>query len=781
MNGGKHASSSDHGSESKYGNYVRSALNLRESIVRNRADTEFADTDDHEIVYIFDANVFIFHADLDERMSFMRDVQDLLGEDETGALITVMERLTASFLFSGALPGQIQPAYITVPHFGEVLGRVERIGRELARSPELARAHSVAAQSREQITNVLHDQLLSPTKKLDILSDIVPSWLISTLSRSAHYTRTLRSAFIDGEGSVVPLDRREWGIDAAHAAADEIESWMKVLPRAAAGRSENVRDDAITLQTIVNLYRANSNSASAGRRLYLFVTSDDTLAKAVGQRSAELRAEGIPDFIRLPRDYLPLLNLDAMTHAFGGEHADTALRESFMRVFDALDSALDWVTLPGKILPPSKVQRAEPLSDLRSAWTSASRYATILNAPRLADSAGSTLDELNIFLTSASAAAANLVEVSLIEVRERHVGLLIDGALQDLVSVRGRSGASSHRRVVIQLLGDVFGELVPKGVSINDFLDDTIQSGQLPDETFSALTAAPSSFEAQMLACTMLVAAERWIPATQFGSRAVELADTMSIRGSARTEAAYLLALCLRYSMRSGAQFRRAQSLLLSNNKIYSSRDTSGSFFLRRLRDDMELGTLLMTAAVNQELSRTPRANPLAGGLGRLALLDDALLPTVFRSGAELLSNAREELQGALPLGSDFKGGAADQAQQLAKWIDVFSATNLVGAFVLERVVPGLQMGRPAVPFIIQEMSDIAELIAVGGQEARPLQAIYFWAARILESRIPHERNEAVVELNKLLANTNTYDQRPVADRLEINYLRSWLKEEHAV
>jgi hypothetical protein len=765
--------------------YMQSAHNLSRSIRRNRADADFAEVEGHEIVYVFDANVFIFHADLTDTKQLTRDLQHLLGDQEESALGKAIERLTAGFLFSGQLPGQRQPSFISLPHFAEVLGRLEHLGREFVRGGSSAAA--MGEHERARIIAILADVELDPAAKMEALGQVVPQAVMSTLDASAHYVRTLKTAFLEGEGRLVPLDRREWGRSAAAAAEQELREWTVVLStlaqqsRAHSRTEESIHDDARTLQTLVNLYRADAGCERSGKVKYVLITADDSLAAAVARRAADLNAEGIPDFIRSPRDYIPLLNLTAMSKAMGRRDVSREMKRAFEGVFDTLGSALDWVTPVGGA-PRARSQSADPIPSLRRAWQTASRYATVLNAGRFAEGAEEVFAHLRQFVESEGAMAAGLVESSLIEVRDRHVSLLVEGALADLIAARRQPGASQHRRVVLQLITDAFGDLVPIRMSISDLLDDAIARGTLPKATMDSLASNPSCFEAQLLACAMLVAAERWGPAAQFGTRAVELAETSSHnRRLAETESAYLLALCLRYSMTGVVQFKRAHELLMGNLRRYASR-TDGSKLsqLRRLRDEMELGTLALQAAVNQELSRMPASQALSGS-GRFLLLEDKLSALWFREGAKRLREARVSLQESIPLDHNPRVPEPRHASELLSWISSFSATNLLGAYVYERIVPGLQSGRPAIEDPSDELAELEDAVTgavASGGEARPILSTYYWAARALLARTPDDRRDAISSLDKILHHRAQTAQSPVGDRLETNYLSAWTATE---
>ena len=602
--------------------YLSSAENLRRSLERNRDDSDFVD-DGGEIVYVFDANAFIFHVDIHDEKRLTRDFDRLIGQPPRSALARTIERLTADFLFSGRLPGQLSHGYISVPHFEEVLLQTERVKRKLGHEGRRHRTQLSPLQ-REELRAIVED-VSTTESKLERLGRALPGAWISNLNATSHFTASLRRAFITDGGALIPLDREDWGRAASAYTAKELNDWLNILPRR--GREpEAVRDDAQTLQTLVNLNRQQTES----KVRHVLVTADSQLDRAVRKRidAGEL---AVPNFIRSPRDYLPLLNLRAMTTALGSAKLDVEATEAFRRVFDKLESALDWL-VPGKADATSNTRSSE-LSDLENAWLSASRSVTVLNADHLATAGADDVFQLvaEFVDDEAGRAATRLVERSVEEVRRRHVSLVLDSALADLAMARGEHDGQRPRRVGLQLVGDLFGNLLPHGAHLNAFLDQVVQLGKLPGSVLDRLNTDPGSYEAQLLSCAIFVAAERWTAGIDFGERAYELAARKYPQSVRHTEAGYLLALCLRFSLRNARQFSKAAELLESNLKIYRiRRDAGRSTHLRRLRDEMEFGNLMLAASVSQEMSVTAIGRRITG-TGRLPLFGQALGRTNFK------------------------------------------------------------------------------------------------------------------------------------------------------
>lgn len=762
--------------EERYASYLRSARELQTSIERNRADADFARNRDNEIVYIFDANVFVFYAYLEDKKRLTRDFGNLIGQTGPTLLNHVMERLTADFLFSGSLPGQKQENFISVPHFEEVLLQSERIAKLIREQPTRHGGGGLEGH-RDKIARILKSED-TPEVKLDQLGAIVPRAWLSALNVSAHFSRVLRSAFLSESNLLVPLDKRSWGQEASLFSAQELDGWLEVLPDPSPTRQpEALRDDAQTLQMLVNLNRGVVGQTDAGSLRYVLVTADKAIERAVRRRQSELAKKGINNFIRSPRDYLPLLNLHAMTNALDSLDVDATMHRAFKRVFDTLESALSLIPTSKDSTPPDPKDVRAPLGELESAWKSASQYVTVLNSRHLAAGAESLFAQLADFIDDdAAPTAARLVENSVSEVRERHMGLVIDSALLDLSIAK--AGTSQPRRVGIQLLGDLFGDLLPDDQTIGDFLDEVVRKGELPGHTLDSLKKDPARFESQLLAACLFVAAERWPSAAQFGNRAVDYAHRQN-KSAAIIESSYLLALSLRVSMRTASQFRRARKLLTANIRRYARRrDGRPASLLRRLRDEIELGNLLVSAAAMQELALTDVGRRVCRG-GRIALLGEDAPYSQYRAGARYLLEARDELLNLGPLGIPKGGVEARQASDLIAWMILLSAINIVGAFVFERIVSGLQYIRPAVPSCEEELEEIEQDMArrrSTGEHIYPTQRIYYWTAKAILARTPGDRvpclEEAALYLEPLLRHG---DKMPLCDRLEFSCIQAWI------
>lgn len=760
--------------------YIGSALNLRRSIDRNRRDAEFASK--HEIRYIFDTNVFIFNAFVHDSGNLNADLDNLVGTGEGRAEISrAMARLTADFLFSGRLPGQRnQTGYISLPHFEESLDKAAELERTLE-SEAAANVPAIEEQTRTAVASVLGLDT-DIEHKLRLLGELLPKAWLTALDAKAHFRRVLRECFID-PGSLEPLDRMSGGEAAGHVGHDELQPWFNSLPRPSKQRTiDAIRDDAKTLATIVNLYRQDPESRGRDRkRLYVLVTNDGTLASAVRERRLLLAEEGIPDFIRSPRDYLPLLNLDAMSKAMDRVRPTPRMRAEFLRVFETLSSAIEWISVVSRDQTAINLLDRDdgPLWHLQTAWTAISEFVTILNARHLLGD-DSVFSDLRDFITAdAEQAATRLVASSVRAVRDAHLAIALNSALLDLGRANSRSKFGGPRRIHLQVVGDVLGKLVPRESDLNAFLDGAVALGELPAELAEGIVKDPGRAEIQLLAACLFMAADRWAPAVQAAGRAVEKLEAAG--GPDLNDARYLLAHCLRFSMRSRHELDRAVALLGQNSRAYVERGAGRLNWSRRLRDEMERGSLLVTAAVLQELSRTPTGERHLGFKGGVKLFDIAASDMLAR-GVRSLEEALETLVESEGLDVVRESDPWSKGRQFLHGLRMLATTNLTEAYIFEQIAPGLQGKSPPAPErldqLLDALRDEIEFSESVGETLRPTQYIYYWRARALTAQTPMERRSALDELDGLLEPALKRHELPLIDALEFNYITDKLAEE---
>jgi hypothetical protein len=764
--------------------YWQAALSLRQSLRRNKYDAAFAQRDGTEIRYIFDTNVFVFHADLNDDYRLNRNFDFMIGQVDTTPVSRAIERITADFIFSGELPGQISgKGYISVPHLEETMMQAEKISRSLAvtKRSELPSVRAEAIGMR--VAAVLNADA-STEKKLEELVKIVPSVWVESLKPSVQFTTAMKTAFLTDPPGLIPLDWEEWGRTASRVSLEDVAFWTEVLPSHSRRRQrELIESDAETLATIVNLYRTDPQAHGPSRtRLYLFLTADEGVAQAVSRRAEVLREEGVPYFVRSPQDYSPLLNLGAIREALAPVGFSDEMRKEFKAVFAALTAALEWLGIARQDgVDLSEVfQKSGALRALQSSWTGVSRYVTLLHAYHFVQAARRIFGELGEFMATAegATAAAERVKDTVIDVRTQHMAIVLNSAIAAIARDAGEK-PQRHLRAQIKLVGNVFGPLLPPGTGIGGFLEEAVKRGELPPEVFAYLKWQPKKLESQLLTACLFVAAERWNSAAQFAARAAELTRRRKDRREI-AEAAYLHALCLRFALHNRGDYRRARRHLQRNLKDYRNHPADAMVVLRRFRDEIELGTLDLTAAIMQAISAHRRKT----GVDRqqLRLLDDETsAAALMTQAASAIRAARNDLLDSEPFEFARRGLSQREGQALIESLKSQAEANLLAVYIFERLVPGLQSAMVAVDDpteLLAEMAERTGALIAAGHSPRPTPWLYQCVGTILHTSNRDIATAAARDAVELLETIDLSGRGvPPMDVLEFGFLRSWLTE----
>ncbi|MBX3563605.1 MAG: hypothetical protein KF730_03405 [Sphingomonas sp.] len=761
--------------------YVEAAISLRRSIYWNREDSDFEAKTGHEIVYLFDTNVFIFHAHVHDSGTLNEDLDKLVGEGEGRAeLSKAMARLTADYLFSGRLPGQKDlKGYISLPHFEESLDKASEIGRKIALE-SYDGASLPVGKALDDMRQTLKSRISVKEKVRKIGEDLPKAWL-DALDAKAHFNRVLRECFIK-PGTIVPLDKHPDWAAAGRVEHADLQPWFTALPSPSSDRTADaIRGDAVTLATIVNLYRNDEESTGRYRkRMYVLVTNDSVLINAVRDRRGLLEREGIPLFTRSARDYLPLLNLESMTRALARVAPNEKMRERFHQVFRTLTSAVDWIALAKDDASAlaSLSRPGGPLQDLQNAWSAISEYVAVLNARHLVEE-DEIVADLERFMTGETQdVTARLVETSVRAVRDKHLWIALDSALADLRMRAAAGHPAGPRRFHLHMIDETFGGLLPVNMDMNAYLDSLVKSGA-PKVISDENSTNPPRPGAQQLAACIFIAADRWVAAAHAAGRAVEQLPE-NARGPEPFDARYLLAHTLRFSLRTHYDLSRAQKLLNQNLSAYATRPIGlKRAWLRRLRDEMELGSLLVTAAILQVLSLTPVGERMLGSKTGVHLTDNpsALLAT----GVSHLRDAYELLLESEPLPNPNDDRENRRTAQFFRALKMLAVTNLAEAYVFEQLAPGLQAEIPVSP------PNIADIIETLGEEIRNSARddesliltlhIYYHRARALLGNVD-DRAAALTRLKGHLDAAREIHDLPQIDVLEFGFIADQLATE---
>ena len=677
---------------SSFTSYVNASRYLRGAIEQNRSDTEFAGRGG-EIIYLFDTNIV---------ESFLRANYAIVGSPfRAGELFKpkaaeVSGRLTLKYLFSGELPGQKGPAYLSTPHWNEVLGRADRVAAE-ARA-EFRKLDPAAINSLARAYPVLHSIRGSPTELLVAAESLKVGEAFLALAKNASTNIRLQDTFIGrGPGQrlmpyVMDVERCEefWTFAKDAVRRSDFRYWQALLNQArrkiTAGRkhtrdnilSNNIEHDAITIAAIQAMYRENPTSGGSHPSLrFILVSADRSLELAMMHGEGQLAAEGIPNFLRHPRVYMPLLNFSSMNKELISSNPD---HEAVRKVFFAVERTI-------KALLPfdyssrtaSRVQSDWDLQPNIERWSLAAEQLMLVNSRYVLNDlvdVDAVIEQVANILQKPDvlAAAADTMLVTLRSIRTEHTEQLAGLALDRLVSahrrIRARQGIVGQRAPLKPLDVDLLQVLRPilsTGVRsdlatlddlLNRIITDEGRADGLLSQVISQLSAAlrsqsgppdlrtvsqtGNSFAAaaRLFASAIYFSLGAWDSARLCAELCSESLHLKERFGPWAREANYFRALALRMTLRSADELSAAAELLSEN--IRRADRTS----LAYSRDLVEHATLFMTATVLQAIENvTPNQNFSSDGEWT-HLLDAPRIPLRFDEAIRDLERACQFVEG---------------------------------------------------------------------------------------------------------------------------------------
>lgn len=244
----------------------------------------------------------------------------------------------------------------------------------------------------------------------------------------------------------------------------------------------------------------------------------------------------------------------------------------------------------------------------------------------------------------------------------------------------------------------------------------------------------------------------------------------------------YIAAHCLRFSMQNSGDFQKAKNYLEKNiSACQNAHGGDPELEWRRWRDEMELGSLLVAAATIQRLSVMTTAQAIIGKTGMNFFDDDESL-SIFQDGVAYLQSGFNAMIESI---DKFKleGLPNTCRDRLYNRLTMLGATNLIGAFIFERILLGLQSTMATVSSDIAEDYIYAlerEISICSKYEEKILftQHIYLYRAKSLISRSAKDRRIHLNHLSGYLERFKNGSYHTMIDKLEFNYIHDQLMDE---
>jgi hypothetical protein len=787
--------------------YVSASRYLRSAIALNRSDEDFW-THNGEIIYLFDTNIV---------ESYLRADYAIVGSPfRAGEIFTakaaeVSGRLTLKYLFSGELPGQRGPAFLSTPHWNEALGRADRVAAFA--QDNLRRVDPGALSALAEAYPMLHALKDAPADLLKRAEEMKLGEALLALAKTASTELRLKDAFV-GTGPdrsrppmVMDLERCDayWPAAVNAVRRSDFRSWQARLsearrrgtPARRPGRDgvlpNNIDHDAMTIAAIQAMYRENPEAGGSNPTVrFVFVSADRAIEIALTEGEQHLTNEGIPYFLRHPRVYMPLLNFSGMNRTILKDSTEYA---AVRQVFDEVERAVR------ALFPFDYARSATRLSadwDLQpniNRWSSAAERLVLVNARYFLsdiDETSAVIGQVSKMLEQGDvlAAAADSMSGTLRTIRSEHTEQMAVLALDRLVATHRRSRAGRQNvaqraplkpldvdllaivrpvfpatRSDLETLEDLLNRIRTDGGGKDGLLNQVVQrlnsalKGHAPGT--QAIGSPPSSNPAaavRLLASAIYFALGAWDSARLCAELCLNSLHKGERFGAWAREANYFMALALRMTLRSTDEVNSARRFL--NYNIGRGDQTS----LAYVRDLVEHSTLMMTATVVQAIENATPNQPMGSGGGLIHLVENREIALEFDAAVLGLGRALEMVEG-------FERTQSYVASRIRMQANV----NLLGAAIFGQILRG-ELTEDN--YTLERISAAAQSVHDDLAEFRispvPLSAQLYLAVAELMLR-PSEPSAA--EVGKILAQIERSSALVSnADRVEHTFLNQRLK-----
>ncbi len=609
--------------------YLREASHIRKSMTLSREIGDWRRAD-NEIRYFFDANIVAIFTDPASKLDYFEPLSNWIDSDRLKLeTITVM----AEYMFSGRLPGQKVLPLMTPYHFEDLKSMAAGM-KTTAR--QQADKVSEAARRNIQANRKLIDEcetknaqgLLDPRATLIMLRPLLGDELMDFMQGAAAETELLKELLRRESwgGGIARADTQKWFHQEIIRPDPELVNFWVLQLHEIRGTKQgkkskdkrNLLHDAQSIAQLILLGREADDKVK-----YVLVTADNAIHAAYNKYARSERREGRkPDVLHLrhPRDFVPLINLGAMSNF------DAARLRVFDRIQDALDRLL--IGLPEKdttdasdttnglvaetkaiagavafnAVPPDRdredARKAEKyrahVDQLKAIWSNAASDAVTLNAHFISRRVASHFRWFMDVLGNEDVVEATLQKMDdwIGKLMSEHVQMALRGIvaryLEKAQARRKKNRGLAARRAPLLLRTNVFRNLIGDE-TINKYLDDlvrdrkTVPLDKLGQEIDDAVTL--------LFGACVAVAAEEWESARSFAEGAVQKLEQDRANPDLLSDAQYLLALTLRFTMKDRHDVDEARRLLKACADRHKARPPAQDF--ERMRAESELGALI--------------------------------------------------------------------------------------------------------------------------------------------------------------------------------------------
>lgn len=650
--------------------YFRAARALRTALASNRDDTDFA-TIPRRIIYLIDTNVAVSYlSDLIER----EDRTPRMDRSPVGSLMRpeaadLSDALTYRYIFSGRLPGMQdgEQAFITQPHWDELITNLRG-----AADRHIKAIRRLSDDERTRLRGVKDN----PKALLETASEIGLDRIIDQIRAAASYRKRLQATLARPNARLATLDHSEfWSGVSDKVSVDDVREWHTLLTRAGVEKrrvgERNIMHDARTLAIIEALYRENPRSIGERAQLrFVFVTADSTIRDAFRLRRRELAAQGIPDFVRTPLVYHPLLNFSAMHRTMSTtSQVKEPVRQVFLDVAQAIEALFPQVDGKAEFAAHDSHDNHFRFRDNIDRWSSAAEKIATANVRLFTGDTNlePSVEEIASYFESEDlfVAVGKDVHATINDIEQDHARQMVAQSFERLVeALRQPNGLGLERRApiafpagfdLLQRVHAVTRVDIGATTTLDHLLEQVAKHSKHGDTSpivtniSEALNRDWKDPSIQLLAATIYMLAGVWDSAISCADRCMHTA----LAGGARTpllrEARYCKAVSLRMLLRSGREIEIARQALNENLAVRRGEP------LILLRDTVERATLMLSACIVDTIDKL--SEPIDSRPRRFgSLLPEEQLKAIFDAEVAELDLAIEELS------SDFLGVSSDVA-----------------------------------------------------------------------------------------------------------------------
>ena len=762
------------------GAYLKSISLLKDAVEENDNDLAFLKRmsgkgdETPEIVYLFDTNICEAFFNRQPLNAGSTGFRGLFNPDQADLIDNMWPRL----LFEGTLPGQQTSILVSPEHWNEIFDRIDYLTKQTIKDISMP---EIAGQVRE-----LAEFAKDPEALVKKAGEMNLSVSLNQLANAVDFGERVVTLFgnrPDGVRRLNALDNwGPWGRVRDKVRYEDYRFWRREIKRYRSRnkQSDNIDNDALTIASIEALYRL---AGPTKKSRFIFVTSDRAIISAIVNNFGRLRESGLPNFIRSPNNYMPLVNFRFVherlyaQHAKDGDGTRSEASEDFIReVETALDVAL--YRRPGG----SKAARShnDGWKKAKNHWSQAAKLLSYAGARYFAeDVEGPEIARIRKLLKFFETPAAletltSQLRDTLDHIKEDHARQNTTATLEGLgaeIREGGGINVSEARRAPIRIidvdpLKRIFDQTDPELArikSIDQLLDRLAIAGEAQksfvDKVASSIDkgwrSAKTRTETLLLAACINFSAGRWVSARLCAG----LASAGSQNHVLLREARFAEALSLRMTLMSRREFTDAWNLLNANL-------ADGQRDLATERDRMERGALLLTAAVNQAIECATPFERVSEREDPLDIIARDKIPSEFVRGLKDTQNATATIESDFLTATDL---------ETASELYLRGKSNIIGALVASYFLNDLLPVDPDPPIetkIANALHDVETARKDFGRPERALPAVYAATARVIIN--PTKDNlqalgDIVSKYGDDPGNERKYWTMP--DRIEVDFL----------